>query len=381
MSIRKYVIAFVAIAFVSLNAFSKSDSLAPMLKKVMPAVVNISVIGEHKDVHFYVDRYRRDFKLSPKFAVAGSGVIVNAKKGYILTNAHVVKDAKVISVTLKDKRKFQGKLVGLDEESDIAVIQINAKNLKAIHLGNSNKLKIGDTVTAIGNPFGIGQTVTSGIISNLHVTGLGLENYEDFIQTDAPINPGNSGGALVNSKGQLIGMNTAILTSNSVEANVGIGFAIPSNMCKKVMDQIIKYKNVKHSLVGVIMQNITPELTEALKLPNTNGALVTEVLPDLPAAKAGVKVEDVIEKVNNEPVSTSSQIKNIIGLLRPKTKISVEIYRNHKMINLSLTTESAKEAKEEEEKDNKSILKGLYLSNFNQLEDNEQITGVQILQI
>ena len=140
---------------------------------------------------------------------------------------------------------------------------------------------------------------------------------------------------------------------------------------KMVMDQIIKYKNVKHSLVGVIMQNITPELTEALKLPNTNGALVTEVLPDLPAAKAGVKVEDVIEKVNNEPVSTSSQIKNIIGLLRPKTKISVEIYRNHKMINLSLTTESAKEAKEEEEKDNKSILKGLYLSNFNQLEDNE----------
>ena len=222
------------------------------------------------------------------------------KNGYILTNAHVIADAQTIVVTLGDGRHYTAKTIGADKPSDVALIQITAKNLTAVPVGDSNKVKAGDFVAAIGNPFGLNQTVTSGIVSALGRTTLGIESYENFIQTDAPINPGNSGGALIDMQGELIGLNTAILAPN--QGSIGIGFAIPANMAKSVMNQLIQYGDVKRGILGIGAQDITPELASAFNLNVTKGAAVTLVLSDSPAQQAGVQVGDIVTAVNGSEV-------------------------------------------------------------------------------
>lgn len=362
---------------------SATASLAPMLKRVTPAIVNISVRGQLPPLNlpFLLPKQLKPSQRSPKFAGIGSGVIVDAEHGYIITNAHVIKNAKVIIITLHDGRRVHGKLVGLDVKSDIAVLRVRSKHLSAIKLGDSSNLQVGDFVAAIGNPFGIGQTVTSGVVSGLGRSNLGIEGYENFIQTDAPINPGNSGGALVNTKGELVGINTAIITPYRVGANVGIGLAIPSNMCKAVMEQIIKYGKVEHSLMGVIVQSVTPALADALQLSSSEGALVADVSPGTPAAEAGLKVKDVILTLNGHKVTNAFQISTDIGLLRPGTQVTLKIHRNGKTITLHATTMDLKKAKKLMAATKQSLLSDVSLRNFSQLVNNRLVKGVQIIRI
>ncbi|KPJ67920.1 MAG: hypothetical protein AMJ43_02205 [Coxiella sp. DG_40] len=372
------------------------NTLAPMLKKAMPAVVNISVRGQLPPIILPYEQipdnlkpeapqpgmpFSPDIKVTPKFEGVGSGVIVDAEHGYILTNAHVVKDAKIIIITLNDGRHLEGKVLGADEPSDVAVIQVKAKHLDAISFADSDKLKVGDFVAAIGNPFGLSQTVTAGVVSGLGRSQLGIEGYENFIQTDAPINPGNSGGALVDMQGELVGINTAIVSPYSVGGSVGIGFAIPSNMAESVMEQIIKYGKVEHSLIGIIVQNVTPSLSDALHLTNTKGALVSQVLPSSPADDAGIMVKDVIIALNGKSIDNAFQVGTTIGLLRPGTKINLKIIRNGKIENVYPVTISPKKVKEIQENVQKPLLNGLSLRNFNQLENDQQITGVQVIDV
>lgn len=310
-------------------------SLAPMLKKVMPAVVNISTRSSVpvQENPLLSDPFFRQFFNLPEqppqqqeIQSLGSGVIVDAKHGYILTNNHVIKDAQSIAVILSDGRRFKAKVIGADPETDIAVIQIHASDLTTIPLGNSGKLEVGDFVAAIGNPFGLGQTVTAGIVSALGRTGLGIEGYEDFIQTDASINPGNSGGALVNLKGQIVGINTAIIAPSG--GNVGIGFAIPINMARDIMEQLIKYGTIHRGQLGVYIQDLTPALAKAFGIHVYKGAVVTQVIPNSPAAKAGLKVGDVVTEANGQPIGNAADLRNAVGLLRIGQTITLKILRN-----------------------------------------------------
>ncbi|MGH6877693.1 MAG: trypsin-like peptidase domain-containing protein, partial [Rhizomicrobium sp.] len=258
-------------------------TLAPMLAKVSPAVVNISVQGTiqvAQNPAFQDPLFRQFFGIpaqpqTERFQAVGSGVIIDAARGLIVTNDHVVKNAQEIQVTLKDRRQRTAKLIGADPQTDIAVLQIPAVNLKDIPLGTSKDLRVGDYVVAIGDPFGIGQTATFGIVSALGRTGLGIESYEDFIQTDASINPGNSGGALVDLQGRLIGINTAILAPGG--GNIGIGFAVPINMARQVMDQLLRYGEVKRGRIGVAIQDLTPDIAQALGTTHTQGAVIARV--------------------------------------------------------------------------------------------------------
>ena len=236
----------------------------------------------------------------------GSGVIVDAAQGYVLTNNHVVENATSIEVTTKDNRRFKAKLIGRDADTDIAVLQIPADNLTAVPMGDSDRLQVGDFVLAIGNPFGLGQTVTSGIVSALGRSGLGIEGYEDFIQTDASINPGNSGGALVDLQGRLVGINTAILAPGG--GNVGIGFAVPINMAREVMDQLIRYGEVKRGRIGVAIQDLTPDLAQALGTTRTEGAVIARVEPGSPAERAGLRSSDLVVAVNGAPMHSGDRI-------------------------------------------------------------------------
>ena len=295
-------------------------SLAPLLKQVTPAVVNISVLTKSaiEDNPLFRDPFFRRFfdvpeKREPQVS-AGSGVIVDAAKGYVLTNNHVIKNAQQILVTLKDRRQLEAKLIGTDPGTDIALLKIDAKDLTAVAIGDSDALNVGDFVVAIGNPFGLGQTVTSGIVSALGRTGLNIEGYEDFIQTDASINPGNSGGALIDLNGNLIGINTAIIGPSG--GNVGIGFAVPTNMAKQVMDQLVKNGEVRRGRVGLETKDVTPDLAKALKVgANTPCAVITNVEPDSPAEKAGLKPRDVIISMNGKPIRGSFDVRNRIGLV------------------------------------------------------------------
>ncbi|MGH7094964.1 MAG: trypsin-like peptidase domain-containing protein, partial [Stellaceae bacterium] len=246
-------------------------TIAPMLRQVTPGVVNIAVKGRVREANPLAQDpfFRRFFNMAPgqqmqerETQAAGSGVIVDAARGYVLTNAHVVANETRIEVTTKDNRRFTAQLIGRDPETDIAVLKIPPDHLTAVPMGDSDKAQVGDFVVAIGNPFGLGQTVTSGIISALGRSGLGIEGYEDFIQTDASINPGNSGGPLVNFAGRLIGINTAILAPGG--GNIGIGFAVPINMARKVMDQLIRYGTVRRGRIGVTIQDLTPDLAQAM---------------------------------------------------------------------------------------------------------------------
>lgn len=311
----------------------QQTTLAPMLEKVIPGVVNISTrtrIRERDNPLLRDPFFRHFFDLPERpqqreSQSLGSGVIVDADKGFILTNHHVIDKAHEITVTLNDGRAMEAQLVGSDSESDVAVIRIDAKGLTALRFGDSDRLRVGDFVLAIGNPFGLSQTVTSGIVSALGRTGLGIEGYEDFIQTDASINPGNSGGALVNLQGGLIGLNTAIVGPNG--GNVGIGFAIPINMAGQIMAQIIEYGEVRRGQLGVHVQDLNPELAKALGLEAMRGALIAQVIRNSAAHRAALQPEDLVLSVNGRKVDNASDLRNAIGLLRVDQSVKLEIIR------------------------------------------------------
>ncbi|MCX7184333.1 MAG: Do family serine endopeptidase [Nitrosospira sp.] len=307
-------------------------SLAPLLQDVTPAVVNISVLTRSaiEDNPLFRDPFFRRFFNIPDQAArqersAGSGVIVDAARGYVLTNHHVIKDALQVIVTLKDRRQFQAKLVGMDPGTDIALLKIEARNLQALRLGDSDLLNVGDFVVAIGNPFGLGQTVTSGIVSALGRSGLDIEGYEDFIQTDASINPGNSGGALVNLKGELIGINTAIIGPSG--ASVGIGFAVPSVMAKAVLDQLVRFGEVRRGRLGASSEDITYDLATALGLASTEGAIISSIDPSSPAEKAGIKPRDIVTAFNGRVVRNSADLRNKIGMVPIGESIELGLLR------------------------------------------------------
>lgn len=306
-------------------------SLAPMLTKVTPGVVNISTKTriEQAEHPLMKDPVFRHFFAVPNMpkerqgSSLGSGVIVDARRGYVLTNNHVIDKAEEITVTLTDGRKLNAKLVGADRESDIAVIKVSADHLTQVQAGDSEHLQVGDFVVAVGNPFGLGQTVTSGIVSALGRSGLGIEGYEDFIQTDASINPGNSGGALVGLDGQLIGINTAILAPNG--GNVGIGFAIPVNMAMTIMNNLIEHGEIKRGLLGVTVQDVTHELAQAFSLTQNHGAVITGVRSGSPAAKADLEPGDIVLSINDHKVKNSADVRNSIGLLQIGDEVRIEV--------------------------------------------------------
>ena len=357
-------------------------SIAPMLKNVMPAVVNVRVTTKIPLATLNKRDANNSLKKSPVFEDLGSGVIINAKHGYILTNAHVVKHANSITVTLNDSRHFHATLVGADTASDIAVLKIGAKHLHSIPVGNSDKLHVGDFVAAIGSPFGLNQTVTSGIVSALQRNDLNIEDYENFIQTDAAINPGNSGGALVTYQGKLIGINTAIISQGS--GNIGIGFAIPINMAHSIMTQLIKYGKVRRGLLGVFAQPLTPELNSAFNLPHDfQGTIITSIAPGSPAEKAGLKVADVILKINDQTVKNPFDVRNIIGLLRVGSHLKLTILRNGKTFTKQATIISSKTQMQQLQR-HQPFLSGISFGDVNNIQSasHGKINGgVQVLKI
>jgi Do/DeqQ family serine protease len=303
-----------------------------MLNEITPGVVNIAVRShapEASDNPLLNDPFFRRFFNAPKqrerlTQATGSGVIVDAAQGFVLTNNHVVANADAIEVTTKDNRRFAAKLVGRDEDTDIAVLKIDGGNLKAVPLGDSDRLQVGDFVVAIGNPFGLGQTVTSGIVSALG-RSLGIEGYEDFIQTDASINPGNSGGPLVDLRGRLVGINTAILAPGG--GNIGIGFAVPINMARNAMEQIIRYGAVKRGRIGVTIQDLTPEIAASLGSRRNAGAVISVVEARSPAERAGLRSGDIIVAVDGAPVRGASQLRNRIGLAAINDQVALTVER------------------------------------------------------
>ncbi len=307
-------------------------TLAPLVNEVTPAVVNISVVTRsplESNPLFRDPFFRRFFNLPDKpqrqEQAAGSGVIVDAARGLILTNHHVVKDAEQAIVTLKDRRQFPARLVGADPGTDIAVLQIEPQKLTAIRIGDSDALQVGDYVIAIGNPFGIGQTVTSGIVSALGRSGLSPEGYEDFIQTDASINPGNSGGALVNLRGELVGINSAILSATG--GNLGIGFAVPSNMARIVMNQIVRFGEVRRGRLGIEMVDLTPALAKKLGVTAQEGAIIGVIQPGSPAEKAGLRERDVVIALNGRPVRAAADLRARLGLTPVGEEIELRVQR------------------------------------------------------
>ena len=332
-------------SFAALPAFDSSGkqlpSLSPMLKEVNPAVVNIATYSNHQAAQnpLLNDPFFRRFFNIPdqpqqqqpqrRQQSAGSGVIVDAKKGIVMTNYHVIKGADEVQVALEDGRNFEAKVRGSDPDLDIAILEIDAKDLVDVKLANSDQLEVGDFVVAIGNPFGLGQTVTTGIVSASGRTGLGIEGYENFIQTDASINPGNSGGALVNLRGELVGINTAIIAPAG--GNVGIGFAIPINMAEASLKQIMEHGEVKRGQIGVSIQDITPDLRRAFGLKNgQQGVLITDVLQDTPAEKAGLKAGDVIVDIDGADTSSTGQLRSQIGIKSVGEKVKVGVIRDNK---------------------------------------------------
>ncbi|WP_426445774.1 serine endoprotease DegP [Siccibacter colletis] len=359
-------------------------SLAPMLENVMPSVVSINVEGSTK---VNTPRMSRDFQQffgdnspfcqegspfqsSPfcqggggagpdggqqqKFMALGSGVVIDAAKGYVVTNNHVVNNATSIKVQLSDGRRFDAKMVGNDPRSDIALIQIqNPKNLTAIKLADSDKLRVGDYTVAIGNPFGLGETVTSGIVSALGRSGLNAENYENFIQTDAAINRGNSGGALVNLNGELIGINTAILAPDG--GNIGIGFAIPSNMVKNLTSQMVQYGQVRRGELGIMGTELNSELAKAMKVDAQRGAFVSQVMPNSSAAKAGIKPGDVIVSLNDKAISSFAALRAEVGTMPVGSKLKLGLLRDGKQMTVNIELQQSSQ----NQVDSSSIFSGI----------------------
>ncbi len=348
LKVRQFLVLVSMVYFMSLTqgglpladaSGNKLPSLSPMLKQVNPAVVNISTFSTREDQtpllndpffrrFFSVPDQERFQRREPKKREqsAGSGVIVDAKEGIVMTNYHVIKGSDEVQVSLVDGRAFTAEVKGSDPELDIAILKIDAKNLAEVPLGNSNKLEVGDFVIAIGNPFGLGQTVTTGVVSALGRTGLG-RGYENYIQTDAAINPGNSGGALVNLRGELVGINKAIIAPSG--GNVGIGFAIPMNMAKASMDQILVHGEVKRGQLGIGIQEITPELREAFSLKNgQQGVLVTGVTEGSEAEKGGIKAGDVVIAVDGRKTISAGQLRSQIGIKEVGEEVTLTILRD-----------------------------------------------------
>lgn len=377
-------------------SFNALPTLAPVLKQAMPAIVNVAVQGivpsmppaasnddndsnnnqEKPTSPGYPDKPR-------KFQSIGSGVIIDPKEGIIITNDHVIRNAQIITVTLNDGRRLKAKLIGNDSETDVAVLKIDAKNLKSIPLGDSDKIEVGDFVVAIGNPFGLNsfgnsQSATFGIISAMKRSDLNIEGVENFIQTDAAINPGNSGGALVNVKGELIGINTAIISLYG--GSVGIGFAIPINMAKDVALQIIKFGSVHRGLMGIFVQHLTPELAQAMGYDDhLQGALVSQVNQGSPAEIAGIKAGDIITQINKTNITQASQVKTVISLLRVGSEVTIDVKRNNKDLKLRAIVTDVKQNEQQLQSSN-PFLYGLALRNFEQdSPPHGHISGVQIV--
>lgn len=387
-----YCTTLIATVLLSTASFSApptdSTTLAPMLQTILPSIVNIKAQIKITDINTLRELQKRrgitpdnndNTPLSGTATSVASGVIFDAKKGYIITNAHVVNDAQSVAITLSDGRHFTAKIIGEDKPSDLALLQITAKNLVAIPLGDSSKLKVGDFVAAIGNPFGLNQTVTSGIVSALGRTTLGIENYENFIQTDAPINPGNSGGALVNMQGQLIGVNTAILAPD--RGNIGIGFAIPINMIKSVVVQLIEFGNVKRGVLGIGAQDVSPELAEAFNIGSTKGAVITLVLPSSPAQQAGMQVGDIITSVNGSEIKSASDVVNTVGFLRVDSKVNINLLRSNKTLTVSVNLSDSKKRKQALEQSD-PFLYGVGLKHFTLLSPiHGNVEGVLVVSV
>ncbi len=354
----------------SMNTLSKlSQALDEIANIARPAVVNISTTAmvtaeENPFGDMFNDPFFRHFfgdpnghpgqKRKHKSSALGSGVIVS-EHGYILTNNHVVEGAEEIKVTLYDKREFKGKIVGTDPRTDLAVIKIIAKDLPTLRLGESGKLKIGDIVLAVGSPFGLNQTITMGIVSAVGRSNIGLADFEDFIQTDAAINPGNSGGALVNSSGELVGINTAIFSTSG--GYMGIGFAIPSDMAKTVMDSIIDHGKVVRGWLGVSIQNLTSELAKSLGIKETEGALISGIEPNSPADKAGFKRRDLVVEFNGKKVLDSTSLRNMVSATSPGKKADFKIIRDGKEQAITVTLGEYKEKKTAKKTEYHNVLK------------------------
>lgn len=321
-------------------------SLAPMLEKVLPAVVSVQVEGTARQSQRIPEELKKYFgedapdQQAQPFEGLGSGVIIDAAKGYILTNNHVISQADKISVQLNDGREFDAKMIGGDDQSDIALLQVqNPSNLTQIAIADSDKLRVGDFAVAVGNPFGLGQTATSGIVSALGRSGLNLEGLENFIQTDASINRGNSGGALLNLNGELIGINTAILAPGG--GSIGIGFAIPSNMAKTLSQQLIQFGEVKRGLLGIKGMEMSADIAKAFKLNVQRGAFVSEVLPNSGSAKAGVKSGDVIVSLNDKPLSSFAELRSRIATTEPGAKVKLGLIREGKPLTVEVTLDKS----------------------------------------
>ncbi|HTS26617.1 MAG TPA: DegQ family serine endoprotease [Bryobacteraceae bacterium] len=356
-------------------------TFAPVVKKVLPAVVSVSSSkmvktgfgGDQGDMdmdplfrQFFGNGQGRQFNVprQHKAEGLGSGVIVSPE-GYILTNNHVVDGATDVRVTLNDRREFKARVVGTDSKTDIAVLKIDAPNLQPIVIGNSDKLEVGDYVLAVGNPFGLGRTVTMGIVSATGRGNLGIEEYENFIQTDASINPGNSGGALVNDRGELVGINTAILSHGS-EGNQGIGFAVPVSVARNVMDQILKNGHVTRAYLGVMAQEVTPAIARAFQENEVRGALVGDVTANSPAEKAGLQKGDIILEVNGKPVNDGAQLRMNISLMEPGSTVSVKVLRDGapREFSVRLAELPTEQAKVEKNNDStESAMEGVSVEN------------------
>ncbi len=360
-------------------------SIAPVLEKVLPAVVNISTrktVGL-KQRQLLLDPFShqpyayRDRPIQKKSQSLGSGVIVDARKGWVITNHHVVDGADEITVTLRDQRSFNAKLLGEDPAVDIALLQIDADKLTGLPLANSENLRVGDFVVAIGNPFGLGQTVTYGIVSALGRTGLGIEGYEDFIQTDASINPGNSGGALVTTTGKLVGINTAIMGGSG---NIGIGFAIPATMVNAIVTQLARYGEVQRGQLGVVMQNMTRDLADAFGIKQRRGAVVTQVLPGSAADKAGLLSGDIIISIDGKEVNDGGALRNAVGMLRAGSTINLKVIRDGKRTNVRAVIALPKDARAEGSKFS-DRLEGAVLGNLEEKHPLSESGGVEVIEI
>jgi serine protease DegQ len=347
------VICGVSLPASALSQDQTVPTLAPMLRDVTPGVVNIAVRARSSATENPLLKdpfFRRFFELPDtpeeprETSATGSGVVVDARQGYVLTNNHVVEEADRIEITTKDNQRLRARLVGRDPGTDIAVLQVQAQGLQAVPLGDSDRLEVGDYVVAIGNPFGLGQTVTSGIVSALGRGGLRVEGYEDFIQTDASINPGNSGGALVDLRGRLIGINTAILAPSG--GNVGIGFAVPINMARAVMDQLIEYGEIRRGRIGIAVQDLTPEIAKAMRIGAADGAVIAQVEPGSSAERAGIKRGDVVVAIDGVPIHSATQVRNHVGLKRVGQDVAFTVERGGSSRVLTATIQEARRSNE-----------------------------------